>query len=85
MFRPHDGGAGAGEDALRNGRAGVHLTAFLSVGLAERLERDEPLVELHPNCSEWILLALVRPGDEAVERHRDAQPQLAHRSSLAAD
>jgi hypothetical protein len=38
-------------------------------------------VELHPSDPEWMLCTLVRPGDEAVERHRDAQPHIAHRSA----
>src|SRR5207247_7695057 len=49
---------------------------------AERLERDQPVVQLLASDPERMLWLLVRAGDEAVDRHRDVQLQLAHRSSL---
>src|SRR6476469_468794 len=78
----HDGRAGAAEDVLGEPRARVDLAAFLAVALAERLERDEPIVELLAADPERMLWRLARAGDEAVDRHRDVQLQLAHRSSL---
>src|SRR5207247_10951193 len=77
----HDGRAGAAEDVLRERRARVDLAAFLALALAERLERDQPVVEFLPADAERMLWRLVRAGDEAVDRHRDVQLQLAHRSS----
>src|SRR5207245_7412532 len=78
----HDGRAGAAEDVLGERCARVDLAAFLAVTLAERLERDQPIVELLTADPERMLWRLVRAGDEAVDRHRDVQLQLAHRSSL---
>src|SRR3954452_13779340 len=75
----HDGRAGAAEDVLRERRARIELAAFLAVALAERLERDQPAVELLTADAERMLRRLVGPGDEAVDRHRDVQLQLAHR------
>jgi hypothetical protein len=74
--------APAAEDVLGERRARVDLAAFLAVALAERLERDQPTVEFLTADPERMLLRLVRAGDEAVDRHRDGQLQLAHRSSL---
>src|SRR5919202_2178280 len=79
----HDGRAGAAEDVLRERRARVDLTAFLAVALAERLERDQPVVEPLTADPERMRRRLVRAGDEPVDRHRDVQLQLAHRSSSA--
>src|SRR5881394_3842882 len=78
----HDGRAGPAEDVLGERRARVDLAAFLAVALAECLERDQPTVELLTAGTERTLLRLARAGDEAVDRHRDVQLQLAHRSSL---
>src|SRR4029450_21166 len=63
-------------------RARVDLAAFPAVALAEGLERDQPVVEFLTADPERMLWRLVRAGDEAVDRHRDVQLQLAHRSSL---
>src|SRR5262245_55459436 len=78
----HDGRAGAAEDVLGERRARVDLAAFLAVALAERLERDQPVVQLLTADPERTLWRLARAGDKAVDRHRDVQLQLAHRSSL---
>src|SRR5436190_4511822 len=67
----HDGRARAAENVLGEPRARVDVAAFLAVALAERLERDQPIVELLTADSERMLSRLVRPGDEAVDRHRD--------------
>src|SRR5207247_2585287 len=76
----HDGRASAAEDVLGERRARVDLAALLAVALAERLELDQPVVELLTADPERMLWRLVRAGDEAVDRHRDVQLQLAHRS-----
>src|SRR5207248_2641941 len=78
----HDGRAGAAEDVLGERGARVDLAAFLAVALAERLEWNQPIVELLTADPERMLRRLVRAGDEAVDRHRDVQLQRAHRSSL---
>jgi hypothetical protein len=52
------------------------------VPLAESLEQEQPLVKVRPTDPEWILLTLLGAGDEAVERHGDVHPQLAHRMLL---
>ena len=46
--------------------------------VSELPERKEPLVQLHPAHAEWVLLALVRAADVAVEGHRDAESELGH-------
>src|SRR5919201_4903063 len=58
----HDGRAGAAEDVLGERRARVDLAAFLAVALAERLERDQPVVELLTADPERMLWRLVRAG-----------------------
>jgi hypothetical protein len=78
----HDDRADVAEDPLGDRRARVDLPAFLSMALAERLERHHPLVKLLPSDPEPVLLALVGTGDVAVERHRNAQLELAHRMLL---
>src|SRR4051812_31229723 len=82
---PHDRRAGAAENVLGKRRARVDLAAFLAVALAERHQRDEPAVELFAADPEGMLRRLVRARDEAVDRHRDVQLELAHhRFSIAA-
>ena len=61
----------------------VGLAAFPAVALAERLQRDQPGVELHAPDPEWILRRLVRAGDEPIDRHRDVQLQLGHAPKTA--
>src|SRR5207247_10497172 len=58
----HDGRPGAAEDVLGEPRARVDLAAFLAVALAERLERDQPVVELLTAAPERMLWRLVRAG-----------------------
>src|SRR4029453_13794721 len=82
MFRPMMVAPGAAEDVRGERRARVPPAPFLAVALAERFERDQPVVELLTADPERMLWRLVRAGDEAVDRHRDVQLQLAHRSSL---
>jgi hypothetical protein len=59
----------------------VHLAALLAVGLAPGCQRNHPIVEPLAALAERVLLALVRAGDETVQRDRDMTPKLAHRAS----
>jgi predicted ester cyclase len=59
----------------------VHLAAFLAVGLAPGGQRNHPAMEPLAALAERVLLALVRAGDETVQRDRDMTPKLAHRAS----
>jgi hypothetical protein len=59
----------------------VHLAALLVVGLAPRGQRNHPVVEPLAALAERVLLALIRAGDETVQRDRDMTPKLAHRAS----
>src|SRR6266516_2473089 len=76
----HDGRAGSAEDVLGEGRARADFAAFLAVALAERSERNQPIVELLTADSERMLRALVGTGDVAVKRHGDVQLERAHRN-----
>lgn len=58
------------------------LAATLAtVDLAKALQLEQPVVEMVGSFAERVLDALVWPGDIAVERHRDVEPQLAHTAS----
>jgi hypothetical protein len=57
---------------------------LLAVGLAPGRQRNQPVVEPLAALAERVLLALVRAGDETVQRDRDMTPKLAHRGSLVA-
>src|SRR6266496_429644 len=59
----------------------VHLAALLAVGLAPGGQRNYPVVEPLAAVAERVLLALVRAGDEAVQRDRDMTPKFAHSAS----
>jgi hypothetical protein len=67
----HDVGADTLEDLVDDLRVGAALAALLPVLLAPAVGREHPLVQAHPALSDRVVKALVRPGDEAVERHRD--------------
>jgi hypothetical protein len=56
----------------------VHLAVLLVVGLAPGGQRNHPIVEPLAALAERVLLALVRAGDETVQRDRDMTPKLAH-------
>ena len=60
----------------------LDLAALQAVRPAPRRQAEDPVVQLHAAHAERVLLALPRPGDEAVERHRDlaAQPRHVSRS-----
>jgi hypothetical protein len=59
----------------------VPLAALLVVGLAPGGQRNHPVVKPLAALAERVLLALVRAGDETVQRDRDMTPKLAHRAS----
>ena len=67
----HDVGADTLDDLVDDLRVGAALAALQSVLLAPAGGREHPLVQAHPALSDRVLEALVGPGDEAVERHRD--------------
>src|SRR5207237_8984240 len=59
----------------------VHLAALLALESAPGGQRNHPVVEPLAALAERVLLALVRAGDEPVQRNRDMTPKLAHRAS----
>ena len=63
-------------------RALGHLAPLLAVGFAPGGQRNDPIVEPLAALAERVLLALVRAGDEAVQRDRDLTPEPAHRASF---
>src|ERR671931_1405407 len=73
----HHGRPDVLEPALHHRRAGVDLAALLAVQLAEGLEREEPLAQLHPADAERVLRALLGAGGEAVQRHHHVHPEPA--------
>ena len=81
MFRPITAGADVLARFLEYPRALVHLAALLAVGFAPGGQRDHPVVEPLAALAERVLLALVRAGDETVQRDRDVTPEPAHRAS----
>src|SRR6266496_2115132 len=62
----------------------VDFAAPVAVGLAPGGQRNHPVVEPLAALAERVLLALVRAGDETVQRDRDMTPKLAHRASSVA-
>src|SRR2546423_1731907 len=56
--------------------------AGLAVGLAKGLQRIGPLMQAVTALAQPVLGTDVGPGDEPVERHRDVEDQLGHRSRL---
>src|SRR5512139_1082366 len=78
----HDVGADIAEPLLDDLGAGVDLAALLPVGLTPDLQREHPAVEIAAALADRVLLALVRPGDVAVERDRDVG---SHRGHAAID
>src|SRR2546430_13606769 len=80
---PHDRCADISGGLLDDTVAVVHLAPGLAVRLAPEAKREDPLVQPHAAHAEWVIDALVRAGDETVERHRDPESQLRHSSLLA--
>ncbi|MGH8958548.1 MAG: hypothetical protein ACRDVK_07715 [Acidimicrobiia bacterium] len=76
----HDAGADVLERLLEDRGALVHLAALLAVRLAPGGQGDHPVVELFPAHAERVLMALVRAGDEPVNRYRDVTLELGHRA-----
>src|SRR6185295_9747109 len=81
----HDRRADVLQGLLDHLRALVDLAALHAVHRAPGLEREHPFVQLHAADAERVLHALLGPGDEAVERHRDPELELAHEPNLSAD
>src|SRR6266536_5169119 len=59
----------------------VDFAALVAVGLAPGGQRNHPIVDPLAALAERVLLALVRAGDEPVQRDRDVTSELAHRAS----
>jgi hypothetical protein len=84
MFRPPHPGADVLDRFLGYPCALVDFAALVAVGLAPGGQRNHPVVEPLAALAERVLLALVRAGDETVQRDRDMTPKLAHRDLLVA-
>ena len=74
----HDSGANAGKRLLDDMIALVDVAAGQAVHGAPVCQWEGPLVETHAADAEGMVDALMWPGDEAVERHRDLKAQLRH-------
>src|ERR1700730_5101292 len=77
----HHAGADVLERLLHDPRALVRLAALPTVCFAPSGQRSGPVMQPLPALAERVLLALIRAGDEPVQRDRDVTPELAHRSS----
>jgi hypothetical protein len=75
---PHHRGAGAAGRFLDELRVPAGLASREAVALAEGLEPECPLVEPLAALAERLIEGLVRPGDEAVQRHRDFELEHCH-------
>jgi hypothetical protein len=78
----HHDRADAGLRLLDHRRARVDLATLLSLLPAPHLEREDPLVQLQAADAERVLLTLVGTGDEPIQRHRQLEPERAHRTLL---
>jgi hypothetical protein len=72
---PHDRGADPRLRLLDHRAARIRRSARQTVRRPPNRERNHPVVEALAADAERILDALVRTGNEAVERHRDPQTQ----------
>ena len=79
MLRPISDGADVRRRLLEDRGAGVDLSPLAAVRPAPGLELEDPLVQRLAAFAERVLLALVRAGDEAVERDRDLELEVPHR------
>src|SRR5215211_7524347 len=77
----HHAGADVLGRLLHHARALVDLAPLLAVGLAPGGQRDHPVVEPLAALAERVLVALLRAGDEPVQRDRDMTPEPAQRPS----
>ena len=68
---PHDVGPDIVEDLFDDLRVGVALAALHPLLGAPRARLERPLVQAHAAFADGVLLALIRPRDEAVQRDRD--------------
>src|ERR687893_580107 len=64
----HNGRADVGELLLHHRRALIYLPAFHAMGPPPGLQRKYPLVQLLTANAKRLLQALVRTGDEAIQR-----------------
>jgi len=74
----HNRRADVGEELVDDGAALVRLPALLAVCLTPGGGGENPLMQAHSADTEGVLHALIRSGDEAVERYRNLEPQLGH-------
>src|SRR3979411_2307273 len=72
----HHAGADVLERLLHDPRALVHLAALLTVQFAPGGQRNDPVMQPLPALAERVLLALVRAGDEPVQRDREVPRDL---------
>jgi hypothetical protein len=63
----HQRGSDVLQRLLDDARRRVDLAALLAVALTPGGEPEGPLVKLHATLAQRILLALIRPRDEAVQ------------------
>jgi hypothetical protein len=82
ILRPSTGRADVRLRLLHHRRARVDLATVLALLPAPHIEREDPLVQLHAADAERVLLTLVGPSDVSVERHRQLEPERAHRTLL---
>jgi hypothetical protein len=74
----HDRCPNIGEFLFENRRVCVHDASRHSLLRAPHRQLDDPLVQPITADPEGVVHALVRAGDEAVERHGDAETQFGH-------
>jgi hypothetical protein len=82
ILRPSTGRADVRLRLLHHRRARVDLATLFALLPAPHIEREDPLVQLHAADAERVLLTLVGPSDVSVERHRQLEPERAHRTLL---
>src|SRR4030088_2928287 len=78
----HDRRPDIRELLFENRRARVHDAARHAVLRAPRRRLNDPLVQPLTADPEGVVHALVRAGDETVERHGDAEAQPGHLTRL---
>src|SRR4051794_39321620 len=79
---PHHLGADIGFRPFDHRAAGIDLSPLAAVRPAPSGELEGPLVQPLALLTQRLLFALVRPGDEAVERDGDPEAELGHAPSL---
>src|SRR5687767_4907133 len=66
----HNCSAHVGECGLQNLVAGIYLATFKAVHFAEERKRKRPFVQAIAADTQGVVNALLRPGNEAIERQR---------------